>query len=114
VRAAWGSNADRTIISLREDGPQTEAELVDRIGITQNAMAGLLARLRASLPRLPKRIYICGWRSTGAAGTKRHLRPVYAAGNLPDVARPVAVLPSMSRAQRRSIRDARAAAGITR
>ena len=114
VVRAWGNNTERALLSLRHDGPQTEVALASRLGMAQGAMAGLLLRLRTPLPRMPKRIYICGWSSTGAAGAKRHLRPVYAIGNLPDVERPPAVTPQMSRAERRATRDARAAAAFTR
>lgn len=111
TRWAWGGLADLVVATLRDCGPHTEAELSDLLGVSQSGMAARLLRLRTPSPQLPKRIHICGWASSHP-GRKNHLRPVFAAGNEPDVPRPEAITPQTPRPDRKAIRGRRGVRGV--
>lgn len=95
MSAAWGNVTDRVLLSLREKGPGTSAQVAGRLGISQNAAARCLARMVAPMVRGAdagfRRAHITGWHRGEIAGLRFYLRAIYAAGHGHNASKPSAL-----------------------
>lgn len=85
---SWGNTTDRILLLLQEQ-ELTKIEICSALGLTHDAVASVLTRLRRVSKKFGKRIYICGWQRE-AMGKKYHLRPVFKAGSKIDKPKPPA------------------------
>ena len=85
---AWGNTTDRILLLLQEQ-ELTKIEICSALGLTHDAVASVLTRLKRVSKKFGKRIYICGWQRE-AMGKKYHLRPVFKAGSKIDKPKPPA------------------------
>ena len=91
MKAAFGSMTDRVLLSLKESGPMTRAEIEDALDLEPFRLAGIVSRL-ALLPKDKKgakrRIHICRWAANGAHDYACRWVPVYKLGHGTNKPRP--------------------------
>lgn len=84
--AAWGNVMDRILLSLRDDGPATRAQLERRLGLNPKNAGQTVSRLiavmdRPLVDRGRRRAHICGWVRDEHEGGRAYPRPIYAYGH---------------------------------
>lgn len=84
--AAWGNVIDRILLSLRDDGPATRAQLERRLGLDQKSAGQCMTRLVQIMARPVavkgrRRAHICGWSRGEHEGCRDYPRPIYAFGH---------------------------------
>ena len=84
--AAWGNVMDRILLSLRDDGPATRAQLERRVGLDPKNAGKTVSRLVAVMDRPladrgRRRAHIAGWTRDEHEGGRAYPRPIYAYGH---------------------------------
>ena len=84
--AAWGNVMDRILLSLRDDGPATRAQLERRVGLDPKNAGQTVSRLVAVMDRPladrgRRRAHIAGWTRDEHEGGRAYPRPIYAYGH---------------------------------
>lgn len=83
---AWGNMIDQVLASLRDDGPQTRAQLERRLGLNEKNAGQVVHRIiqvmdRPLADRGRRRAHIAGWTRDEHEGGRAYPRPIYAYGH---------------------------------
>lgn len=84
----WGELIAKILLTLKEYGPMTRAEIQQHLGLTKYDFGGCLGRMCRSSPLAPQRLHISGY-TRDAEGAKRYIRPIYSYGPGENVKKPV-------------------------
>lgn len=84
---AKGEIVQQILQALKDLGPMTGAEIATAIGYGQRRTHGITQRLRKTLSKKPKRIYVCGYIFDNE-GQRNYPRAVFDIGDKEDVAKP--------------------------